>query len=148
MTRPGRMYFVLPHGVGRQTTKYGCGSVRAGSGGNANSRGGECLRFLFEFKSCDGNTRRLLPPHRFTEDWKKRMREQSVPPEALPPALRHLFDGANADRQLFQRASSSFSSRRAIAEGDESTRRAIVHGAAGGSKVVPLEPLHEVADVG
>lgn len=45
-------------------------------------------------------------PHRFTDKWKNRFRHPSVPPEALPPALKRKFEQAEVDKRRYQRASS------------------------------------------
>eukprot|EP00620_Florenciella_sp_RCC1587_P016113 CAMPEP_0182565024 /NCGR_PEP_ID=MMETSP1324-20130603/6843_1 /TAXON_ID=236786 /ORGANISM="Florenciella sp., Strain RCC1587" /LENGTH=179 /DNA_ID=CAMNT_0024778609 /DNA_START=41 /DNA_END=580 /DNA_ORIENTATION=- len=51
-------------------------------------------------------------PSWFTEKWKARLRHPSVPPEALPPALKRKFDTANAEKQRHLRATDSSSFRR------------------------------------
>ena len=41
---------------------------------------------------------------RFTDKWKAQLRHPSVPPEALPPALKHTFDTADANKERYRRA--------------------------------------------
>jgi hypothetical protein len=48
------------------------------------------------------NNGRLSP--RFTDKWKARLRHPSVPPEALPPVLKHTFDTADANKERYRRA--------------------------------------------
>ena len=48
------------------------------------------------------NNGRLSP--RFTDKWKARLRHPSVSPEALPPALKHTFDTADANKERYRRA--------------------------------------------
>eukprot|EP00618_Florenciella_parvula_P016977 CAMPEP_0119473200 /NCGR_PEP_ID=MMETSP1344-20130328/4942_1 /TAXON_ID=236787 /ORGANISM="Florenciella parvula, Strain CCMP2471" /LENGTH=2127 /DNA_ID=CAMNT_0007506261 /DNA_START=134 /DNA_END=6517 /DNA_ORIENTATION=- len=72
-------------------------------------------------------------PAWFTEKWKARLRHPSVPPEALPPALRRKFDTANENKERYRRASSLIRSPSlAVSDGDAGGRSA---GAS--AKVVP-----------
>jgi len=43
-------------------------------------------------------------PAWFTDKWKAQLRHPSVPPEALPPALKHTFDTADANKERYRRA--------------------------------------------
>ena len=69
-------------------------------------------------------THSLAP--RFTVEWKARLRHPSVPPEALPPALKRKFDTANENKQRYLRASSSLirSPSLAVSDGDAGGRSA------------------------
>ena len=80
------------------------------------------------------SSRSLAP--RFTNEWKARLRHPSVPPEALPPALKRAFDIANTNKERHRRASSSLirSPSLAMADGDAERRSA---GASASAKVVP-----------
>ena len=64
------------------------------------------------------STHPLAP--RFTGEWKARLRHPSVPPGALPPALKRKFDTANENKERYRRASSSLirSPSRAVSDGD------------------------------
>ena len=69
------------------------------------------------------STTHSLAP-RFTEKWKARLRHPSMPPEALPPALKRKFDTANENKQRYLRASSSLirSPSLAVSDGDAGGR--------------------------
>ena len=64
--------------------------------------------------------------HRFTSKWKARLRHPSVPPEALPPALKRKFDTANENKERYRRASSSLirSPSLGVSDGDAGGRSA------------------------
>ena len=63
---------------------------------------------------------------RFTGEWKARLRHPSVPPEALPPALKRKFDTANENKERYRRASSSLirSPSLGVSDGDAGGRSA------------------------
>ena len=69
-------------------------------------------------------THSLTP--RFTTKWKAQLRHPSVPPEALPPALKRKFDTAKENKQRYLRASSSLirSPSLAVSDGDAGGRSA------------------------
>ena len=63
---------------------------------------------------------------RFTDKWKARLRHPSVPPEALPPALKRKFVTADENKERYRRASSSLirSPSLAVSDGDVGGRSA------------------------
>ena len=74
---------------------------------------------------------------RFTNEWKARLRHPSVPPEALPQALKRAFDTANTNKERHRRASGSSLIRSpslAVADGDAEGRSA---SSSASAKVVP-----------
>ena len=77
-----------------------------------------------------------LAPCRFTDKWKAQLRHPSVPPKALPPALKRAFDIANTNKERHRRASSFLirSPSLAMADGDAEGRSAR---ASASAKVVP-----------
>ena len=96
---------------------------------------------MFEVKVLHSNLSHSKPPtprithatslsRRFTEEWKARLRHRSVPPEALPPALKRMFEGKEVEKQLFKR---SISRAPSFAEGGDGAGSR-----AAGAKVAPL----------
>ena len=63
---------------------------------------GHPLTRVLSWHSSRSTTHSLAP--RFTEKWKARLRHPSVPPEALPPALKRKFDTANENKERYRRA--------------------------------------------
>ena len=94
--------------------------------------GAHPLTCVLSWHSSRSTTHSLAP--RFTGEWKARLRHSSVPPEALPPALKRKFDTANENKVRYLRASSSLirSPSLAVSDGDAGGRSA---GAS--AKVVP-----------
>ena len=74
--------------------------------------------------SRSSTTHSLAP--RFTNEWKARLRHPSVPPEAIPPALKRKFDTANENKESYRLASSSSirSPSLAVSDGDAGGRSA------------------------
>ena len=70
---------------------------------------GHSLTRVLSWHNSRSTTHSLAP--RFTVEWKARLRHPSVPPEALPPALKRKFDTANENKERYLRSSSSSLSR-------------------------------------
>ena len=85
---------------------------------------GHPLIRVLSWHNSRSTTHSLAP--RFTGEWKARLRHPSVPPEALPPALKRRFDTANENKQRYLRASSSLirSPSLAVSDGDAGGRSA------------------------
>jgi len=66
---------------------------------------GHPLTRVLSWHNSRSTTHSLAP--RFTVEWKARLRHPSVPPEAIPPALKRKFDTANENKERYRRASSS-----------------------------------------
>ena len=80
---------------------------------------GHPLTRVLSWHNSRSTTHSLAP--RFTEKWKARLRHPSVPPEALPPALKRKFDTADTNKERHRRASGSAMARRpSLAERDDS----------------------------
>ena len=82
--------------------------------------------------SRSSTTHSLAP--RFTNEWKARLRHPSVPPEALPPALKRKFDTANENKERYRRASSSLIRSPSLAVSDDDAGG---RSAGASAKVVP-----------
>ena len=96
------------------------------------------LTRVLSWHNSRSTTHSLAP--RFTDKWKARLRHSSVPPEALPPALKRKFDNANENKERYRRASSSYSL--AVARGVR-RRRPWTEGGGecqGGAEVREAEP--------
>ena len=95
--------------------------------------GADPLTRVLSWHNSRSTTHSLAP--RFTGEWKARLRHPSVPPEALPPALKRRFDTANENKQRYLRASSSLirSPSLALSDGDAGGRRS----AGASAKVAP-----------
>ena len=72
---------------------------------------------------------------RFTGKWKARLRHPSVPPEALPPALKRKFETANENKERYRRASSALIRSPSLAVSDDNAGGRRSAGAS--AKVVP-----------
>ena len=85
---------------------------------------GHSLTRVLSWHTSRSSTHALVP--RFTNEWKARLRHPSVPPEALPPALKRKFDTANENKQRYLRASSSLirSPSLTVSDGDAGGRSA------------------------
>ena len=83
---------------------------------------GHPLTCVLSWHNSRSTTHSLAP--RFTGEWKARLRHPSVPPEALPPALKRKFDTANENKERYRRASSSLirSPSLAVSDGDAGGR--------------------------
>ena len=79
--------------------------------------GADLLTRVLSWHNSRSTTHSLAP--RFTEKWKARLRHPSVPPEALPPALKRKFDTANENKERYLRSSSSLSRSRSLAVSDD-----------------------------
>ena len=79
---------------------------------------------MLSWHNSRSTTHSLAP--RFTDKLKARLRHPSVPPEALPPALKRKFDTANENKERYRRASSSLirSPSLAVSDGDAGGRSA------------------------
>jgi hypothetical protein len=75
------------------------------------------LTCVLSWHNSRSTTHSLAP--RFTEKWKARLRHPSVPPEALPPALKRKFDTANENKERYRRASSSLIRSPSLAVSDD-----------------------------
>ena len=93
---------------------------------------GHPLTRVLSWHTSRSTTHSLAP--RFTEKWKARLRHPSVPPEALPPALRRKFDTANKNKERYRRASSSLIRVTSLAVSDDDTGG---RSAGASAKVVP-----------
>ena len=93
---------------------------------------GHPLTRVLSWHNSRSTTHSLAP--RFTAEWKARLRHPSVPPEALPPALKRKFDTANENKERYRRASSSLIRSPSLAVSDSDAGG---QGVGASAKVVP-----------